>query len=90
MDFCGEPQDLISTQQDNLAAILVALTGDSKSGKLKHILAKIERVREAVHTGLIDVQWTPSNAVKADCLTKPIQGHRFKEFVNDILHLDAM
>ena len=87
MEFFDIQQDPTPTQQDNRAAIIVSLTGDSKSGKLKHILAKLYRLREAVDTKMITIKWTPSDDMKADCLTKPIQGYRFHSFVKNILNL---
>ena len=87
MEFLDEPQESIPTQQDNRASSTVALTGDSKNGKLKHVLAKLYRVREAVDTNLICIFDTRTSDMKADCLTKPLQGHSFRVFVNDILGL---
>ena len=87
MEFFGYPQSFITVQQDNRAAILVSVTGDSKSGRLKHLLTKQYRVHEAVNQGLINIVDTRSGVIKADALTKPKQGKPFHRFVKDIQNL---
>ena len=86
-DFLGIPQGPVPTQQDNQAAGSVAITGGSKHGKLKHVLAKLYRVREAVDLGLIRIVDTRTSDIRADCLTKPIQGAAFHSFVRDTLRI---
>ena len=38
-----------------------------------------------IGSGLIEVKYCPTTAMKADFMTKPLQGEQFKQFKADIL-----
>ena len=87
LGFLGYSQDGIEVEQDNQAAMIVSITGDSRSGRLKHILSKQLRVKEAIEDGLIVLKETRTDEIKADVLTKAITGAKFHKFVSNVLNL---
>jgi hypothetical protein len=79
----GYPQNQPTmVEQDNMSALTVYEQGWSKSNKTRHISVKYAYITEQIDDGVIKPTYVPTGQMKADILTKPITGSRFKEYYN--------
>jgi hypothetical protein len=63
--------------QDNQSGITVMTTGQSKSGRSKHITLRYLFIKDRIENGEIELIYTPTDEMVADILTKPLQGSLF-------------
>ena len=74
----------IIVRSDSRSAIaMTAETGLSRS--TRHIAVRYHNVRLAISEGVIALAWTPSTAMLADYLTKPMTGVAFRRCVQRIV-----
>jgi hypothetical protein len=66
--------------QDNMSTLSLEKNGRiSGSGRTKHIKAKYYLVKDKYESNEIDLKYCPTERMWADVLTKPLQGHKFRE-----------
>jgi hypothetical protein len=73
-----EKKEAMTIHQDNQGTIQFIYDGNH-SEKSKHIAIRFFFAREKLEDGEIKLQYTPSNQMVADILTKAIGANRFKE-----------
>ena len=79
----GLPTKPILIRADNQGAI--ALTKDPRfHSRTKHIDIQWHFVRDQVETGSVQFEWTPTNDMAADGLTKALSNDKFATFVGQI------
>ena len=72
MEDVGEKnEDPIIVREDNQSCISM-LRSEGGTRRSKHIDTRYNFVQELVKTGVIDVQYCPTQSMIADCLTKPL------------------
>jgi hypothetical protein len=49
------------------------------SKQTKHIQAKFFLIKDYYKAGEIDMQYCPTDVMRADVLTKPLQGQKFRD-----------
>ena len=66
--------------QDNMSALSLEKNGRISSYKrTKHIKAKYFLIKDYYDAGEIDVKVCPTDEMRADDLTKPLQGQKFRD-----------
>jgi intein-encoded DNA endonuclease-like protein len=65
-------------EQDNTGAISNLLRGRADpTSRLKHMDVRFFTISRYIDSGNINVEWTPTDNIVADVLSKPLQGSRF-------------
>lgn len=65
--------------QDNKSCISLIEKGRSTSARTRHIAIRFFFVKDRVDAGELSIAYEPTETMVADCMTKPLQGHLFKE-----------
>ena len=74
--------------QDNKAAMLLENNGRASSGKrTRHINTRYFFITDKTKNGDVDVACCPSDEMRADYFTKPLNGKKFNEFRKLIMNL---
>ena len=76
--------DIPALMQDNESAIMMMTEGVG-SVRTKHLRTRKFRVKEYVDDDRLEIIYTPTKEMKADVLTKPLQGTLFRRHVNDVI-----
>ncbi len=76
--------------QDNTTAILLVTSEDPCAKHTKHILARINYVRQMCTDGILEVQHCSTESMLADVLTKPLQGAKFFEHRGNLLNMPRL
>ena len=72
--------------QDNQAAILLQTNGVmSRKKRSRHIDVRFFFMKDRIEKGDVEVVFCGTRRMIADYLTKPLQGHVFREFRDDIM-----
>ena len=74
--------------QDNTSTIRLIERGTSSGGHSRYIDVKYFYIKDVVDQGLLSVQYTPTEDMIADGLTKPLQGAQLHESVRLLLNDD--
>ena len=74
--------------QDNTSTIRLIERGTSSGGHSRYIDVKYFYIKDVVDQGLLSVQYTPTEDMIADGLTKPLQGAQLRESVRLLLNDD--
>ena len=72
--------------QDNKSAMAMMKAGRPIGEKSKHINIRHFFVKYRCDSNEISIQYTPTEQMTADILTKPLQGHAFKKHRNKLLN----
>jgi hypothetical protein len=65
--------------QDNMSSLSLEKNGRvSASSRVKHIRAKYCLIKDRFDAGDVDLKYCPTEEMWADVLTKPLQGHMFR------------
>ena len=74
--------------QDNESTMLLAHNGRLSSTKNTwHIDIRYYFINDHIKNGRVRVEHCPTTHMIADCLTKPLQGAKFREFCNHLLNI---
>ena len=66
--------------QDNMSSLSLEKNGRVSSLKwTKHIKAKYFLIKDYYKSGEIDLRYCPTDVMRADVLTKPLQGQKFRD-----------
>jgi len=72
--------------QDNKSSILLETNGRKSAGKRsRHINIRYFFVTDQVKMGNVEIRHCPTEGMFGYCMTKPLQGEKFREFRNMIL-----
>ena len=71
--------------QDNMSTISLAEKGRSTSNKTRHINLRYFFIQDRIAQGDIVIEYTPTENMTADVLTKPLQGSLFRKLREDLL-----
>jgi hypothetical protein len=67
-------------EQDNKSALMAYEKGWNKSERTRHISIKYSYITEQIGEGVIQPVYVPTEQMKADILTKPLVGSKFRAF----------
>jgi hypothetical protein len=80
VEYQGYEIDECVIYQDNMSALSLEKNERILSSKrIKHIKAKFFPIKDYYKMGEIDVQNCPTDVMRADLLTKPLQGQKFRD-----------
>jgi len=68
--------------EDNQGTIALAYSDGKTQARTKHIDIRMHFIRDYISEGIIEVQWVPTDAQKADFFTKPLAGPKHEEMRN--------
>ena len=68
--------------EDNQGTIALAYSDGKTQARTKHIDIRMHFVRDYISEGIIDVQWVPTDAQRADFFTKPLAGPKHEKMRN--------
>jgi hypothetical protein len=71
--------------QDNQSTIALAKKGRSTSARTRHVAIRYFFVKDRVEAGEVDIQYLPTEVMRADIMTKPLQGELFREMRDRVL-----
>ena len=84
-EITGKPL-VINAYQDNKSTIMLATGGEGLSGKSKHYHVRYHFLKELIDDGKLKLTYVSNdNMVRADVLTKPLSGERFRLLRNAII-----
>ena len=78
LDELGFPQDVTEMNEDNRGCILFT-EGNTDHRRTKHIDMKHHFVRDEIAIGTMKLNWSPTNDMLADIMTKVMPAPRFLE-----------
>ena len=82
----GHPElAIMKLKQDNTSTIRLIESGPSSSGHSRYVDIKYFYVKDVVERGLATVEYTPTDEMYADGLTKPLQGQAFRTSTERLL-----
>lgn len=79
MEQLGYPQPPAAVYQDNKSTIVIAERGTGFVAKTKHIPVRYYYVQGCIRNKEIGIQHLDTQHMRADFLTKPLQGQQFYE-----------
>jgi Reverse transcriptase (RNA-dependent DNA polymerase) len=65
--------------QDNQSTIALAEKGKSTSARTRHVAIRYFFVKDRIESGEIEIEYLPTEVMRADIMTKPLQGELFRE-----------
>jgi hypothetical protein len=87
MEELGFEQESIKIEQDNRGLVYLLQTEGSGAGRTKWTSIKLFWVREQMNAGLVHVEWTPTDVIRADGLTKVLPRGKYMTWRKWILNL---
>ena len=85
-DFLGYPQQPVTVFQDNLSTMRVCQTGQSKSGKLKHMVVRYNFIHGQQEENVITFRYIKSANMLADIMSKPVDNVTFVRLKKRLLN----
>ncbi|KAI5728895.1 hypothetical protein M8J77_025006 [Diaphorina citri] len=82
LELGAEIKDPIKIYEDNQSTIHCLKKWEDK--RLRHVDTKYNLVKDMYRKGIIDVIYIPTNYQKADVLTKPLSGHKFRNLCTSL------
>lgn len=76
--------------QDNKSTMALIEKGRSTSARTRHIAIRFFFVKDRVDAGELTIEYEPTESMVADSMTKPLQGHLFKEMRGWLMGWKAM
>jgi hypothetical protein len=71
-DFLGYPQQPVTVLQDNQSTMRVCQTGQSKNGRLKHMVVRYNFIHGLQEANIITFEYVKSADMLADIMSKPV------------------
>jgi hypothetical protein len=65
--------------QDNQSTIALAEKGRSTSARTRHVAIRYFFVKDRIEQGEIEIEYLPTEVMRADIMTKPLQGELFRQ-----------
>lgn len=86
-DFLGYPQRPVRVFQDNKSTMRVCQTGQSKSGRLKHMVVRYDFLHGQQEAQNITFQYIKTADMLADILSKPVDKNTFIRLRKKLLNI---
>ena len=87
MDFLGYPPRPVTVFQDNKSTMRVCQTGQSKSGRLKHMVVRYNFIHGQQEANVITFKYVKSTDMLADIMSKPVATPAFLKLRGLLLNL---
>ena len=87
LDFLGYPSRPVTVFQDNKSTMRVCQTGQSKSGRLKHMVVRYDFIHGQQEANNITFEYIKSADMLADILSKPVDNGTFLRLRKRLLNL---
>lgn len=79
----------VELYQDNQSAMMLETQGKaSSSRRTRHLDIRFFFVKDKVEKKEVTIKYEPTEAMIADCITKPLQGKMFQKFRDAIMGAD--
>ena len=85
-DFLGYPQRPVTVYQDNCSTMRVCQTGQSKSGRLKHMVVRYNFIHGQQEAKNITFEYVRSADMLADIISKPVDSITFMRLRKRLLN----
>ena len=86
-DFLGYPQQPVTVFQDNQSTMRVCQTGQSKSGRLKHMVVRYNFIHGQQEANIITFEYIKSSDMVADIMSKPVTLPIFLKLRKQLMNL---
>ena len=87
MEFLGYPPTPVTVYQDNKSTMRVCQTGQSKSGRLKHVVVRYDFIHGQQEANKVTFKYIQSADMLADILSKPVDTGIFLKLRKRLLNL---
>jgi hypothetical protein len=74
--------------QDNQSTLALVAKGRSTSSRTRHIAIRYFFVKDRVDSGEVEVVYKPTGEMRADIMTKPLQGDLFRKMRSALMGMD--
>jgi hypothetical protein len=74
--------------QDNQSTIALVAKGRSTSARTRHIAIRYFFVKDRVDSKEVEVVYKPTGEMRADIMTKPLQGDLFRRMRAELMGMD--
>jgi hypothetical protein len=74
--------------QDNQSTIALVANGRSTSARTRHIAIRYFFVKDRVDSKEVEVVYKPTGEMRADIMTKPLQGDLFRRMRAELMGMD--
>jgi hypothetical protein len=74
--------------QDNQSTIALVAKGRSTSARTRHIAIRYFFVKDRVESGEVEIAYKPTGEMRADILTKPLQGELFRRMRAELMGME--
>ena len=88
MEAQGHPVEPVVFHQDNQSTITLVKKGRSTNERTRHIHVRYFFLTDKIRSGEIKIEYTPTEEMLADILTKPLQGELFRKMRSELLGLN--
>ena len=86
LEDLGHPVEKNILYQDNKSSILLEVNGRKSVGKRsRHLSIRYFFLTDQVEQGNVSVEYCPTDKMLGDCMSKPLQGAKFREFRKAIM-----
>jgi hypothetical protein len=82
----GEKTSSSFIYQDNMSTMALTEKASSTSERTRHINIRYFWIKEKVDSGILKIEYLPTEKMLADVLTKPLQGARFNKLRDALLN----
>ena len=89
-DALGYPQTPVTVFQDNKSTMRVCQTGQSRSGKLKHMVVRYNFLFGKQEENIIKFEYVKTSNMMADLMSKPVNKNVFRKMVARLLNLSKL
>lgn len=86
-EFLGYPQTPVTIMQDNMSTMAVCQTGQSKSGRLKHMVVRYNFIHGQQEDNIITFEHIESPRMLADIMSKPVDPPTFRRLASELVSL---
>jgi hypothetical protein len=75
--------------QDNMSTIALANKGRSTSARTRHVAIRYFFVKDRIDAREIEIEYMPTGDMRADVLTKPLQGDLFRQMRAELMGISG-
>ena len=75
----------VKIYQDNMSTIALAEKGRSTSSRTRHVAIRYFFVKDKVDQGEVEIEYLRTEDMRADMLTKPLQGELFRKMRAELM-----
>jgi hypothetical protein len=75
----------VTLYQDNQSTMAMIAKGRSTSSRTRHVAIRYFFVKDKVDSGEVEIVYLPTGVMRADIMTKPLQGELFRKMRDDLM-----